>query len=64
VLVTFTSLSSRGQLDDGSTSYTTSSNASGLAETRLRITRNSEQVSVRATAPGSANSVTFTASTP
>ena len=64
VLVTFTSLSTRGQLDDGSLSYTTSSNSSGLAETRLRITRTSEQVSVRATAPGSANSVTFTASTP
>jgi hypothetical protein len=64
VLVTFTSLSNRGQLDDGSMIYTVSSNASGLAETRLRITRTSEQVSVRASAPGSANTVTFTASTP
>ncbi len=63
VLVTFTSLSNRGQLDDGSTVYTVSSNASGIAETRLRITRSNEQVSVRASATG-ASSITFTASTP
>jgi hypothetical protein len=63
VLVTFTSLSSRGQLDDGSTVYTVSSNASGIAETRLRITRSNEQVTVRASASG-ASSITFTASTP
>jgi hypothetical protein len=63
VLVTFTSLSSRGQLDDGSQSYTVSSNASGIAETRLRITRSNELVTVRVSASGAAN-ITFTASTP
>ncbi|HEX6058832.1 MAG TPA: Ig-like domain-containing protein [Gemmatimonadaceae bacterium] len=63
-LVTFESLSSRGTFEDGSRIFTASSNASGLAEARLRINRSNEQVTVRVTATGSASTLTFTASTP
>ena len=63
-LVTFTASSNRGVFEDGSSNYTVSSNASGLAEARMRINRSNEQVSIRVTAPGSANVLTFTASTP
>ena len=63
-LVTFAASSNRGVFEDGSSLYTASSNASGLAEARMRINRSNEQVSVRVTATGSANALTFIASTP
>lgn len=63
-LVTFAASTNRGTFEDGSSLYTASSNASGLAEARMRINRSNEQVSVRVTASGSANTLTFIASTP